>query len=81
MRRGTSANKCKYSGIFFLCICGYFPVYLRVFSGLFVGKIWSAGPGGLLDKVGLPGAGGCEFDSWLEQLDFLHITLILHSIE
>ena len=27
------------------------------------GKFWSAGPGGLLDKVGLPGAGGCELES------------------
>ena len=36
VRRGTLANRRKYSGIFFRCICGYFPVYLRVFSGGFL---------------------------------------------
>ena len=24
--RGTSANRCKYSGIFFRCMCGFFPI-------------------------------------------------------
>ena len=36
VRRGTSANRHKYSGIFFRCIWGYFPVYLRIFSSGFL---------------------------------------------
>ena len=30
VRRGTSANRRKYSGIFFRCICVFFPVAFRV---------------------------------------------------